>query len=389
MSTVTTPNNTGNVTTVTTPEVIPPLLFSNDTSKFNVVTKNVSLNGSLKKTVRALINTINSVEPKSVILVEYKHGIQFNDFEPIKIPNVNAKTLHEKDMDMDMVANYINLYIDHAYFFRSNSDPAKFDPHKTDEVNAIRSKIVNLFTEIEIGPQNIKVIDESLIGSIAAKIEKHYGEDCIRLFFNTTTCSSGVANVLTKLIGRRHRSDVYLSLLVHYILSRILVARGLDAADMGAMGALQKEMTAKERVTNSSSTMTSSPTTEMSPYPPTSQKTPDPSPRTKRGRRSSFTTDTVTTLDPTTPDPTTTEPPADPTPNPPDTPTTDNTPDPTPPPDTNTTTDPPDTNTTTDTTPDPTTDTTPDPPPPDTPTTDNTPPPDPPENTKTGNGARE
>ena len=235
--------------TVHDDEDIPPLAFSRHrgsksgtvasgkAEKYKVDVQEVSLDGDLQKTVQELINTINAAEKDTStphLVYYHDNAIRINGIdEPVNVPqNIDNNHLAKHYLDMDMLGNYVNLYIDHIYFFRSHetvNEIAK-DEVSQQAVRDIIAKLSSTFRELEQehppldGVQDLK----EMLAKIVVRIEKYYLPQCTKLFDDCANTLNGLFDQLG--IITRPRSKTFLAVFIHYILSRMLVLK-LDQSD--------------------------------------------------------------------------------------------------------------------------------------------------------------
>jgi hypothetical protein len=236
----------------------PPLVFKNASgqkSNFNVKTATVRFETSLSATVKNLIEKINEVEyspeASSDHLVTFDENNQTLKFgksldrpgEPafsVRVPTIDERALKANaHVDMEMLANYLNLYIDHAYFFRSRDNPADFDRLHVNLVkSAVIDKIDQVFQDLNALETSAPVSQVSLdvnqndnvLAKIAEKIESNYGKKCQELLSSaeqgpSSSCREGMRKLFSSIFPAvlHERPQIFLSIVVHYILSRILL----------------------------------------------------------------------------------------------------------------------------------------------------------------------
>lgn len=219
---------------------------------FNVEVASLKYYAKLVDSVREMLAVVDTVEKNRVIdaspLVTFVESSQlkFGIDGVVTVPNVSNQELMKRGMDMEMLINYINLQVDHAYFFRDPEKPEEFSEEGKAQVLKIVGALTGVFAAFEAGATNgvpVKV-SEALIKGIADRISTMYVPGCAQMFTlgsnsgqgqvpdtqesQKRTCTTSVATLLRDTFGLVDGATIpqaTLTVLVHYILSRILIAR--------------------------------------------------------------------------------------------------------------------------------------------------------------------
>ena len=217
---------------------------------YNINPQQVTFSATnLQVTVNTLLGVINGVEVGTgvqppVFYDAVANLLRFATNPPadIAVPEIDERAMVARfGLDMEMVANFLNLYIDHAYYFRHPTNPGQFAVDKAVPVGkiiaAIRMVMLELSQATATPPSRTDDDANTLYDMIATRITEKYGIPCQQLFLsrpalqngdNTTVCARGLRERFDRL---GLRSNVFLLVLVHYILSRILIVQNDPVAN--------------------------------------------------------------------------------------------------------------------------------------------------------------
>lgn len=251
----------------------PPFIFnkdgSNSVSRFKVTNYKLTYHETLADTLEILVNEISreiQFNPTRK-LIEFDTSTSLLRYADatISIPIVTETGLKSHYMDMEMLVNFLNLHLDHMYFYKSSTEDDKFDESKIDQVKAIIDQITSVLEEVSgANPSESNQIDldDTFVSRIATKIDTHYKDECTSLFVGsplaeadetfvkseeTTTCVTGIGGVFKQLnLLNAKRSRAFASVFVHYLLSRLLVIKFADHDSLQSLRAmLSKEILSK------------------------------------------------------------------------------------------------------------------------------------------------